>query len=68
VHTLKIKEHVIGVIVIYKLLIQKQTFAELDYELFTLLAGHSATAPSVQLYSSRTQTVANSRVIDLLTK
>ena len=35
---LKIKEHVIGVIVIYKLLIQKKTFAAVDYELFTLLA------------------------------
>ena len=33
---LKIKEHVIGVIVIYKLLVQKSRFAEVDYELFTL--------------------------------
>ncbi len=41
---LKIKDHVIGVIVIYRLLVQKHRFAEVDYELFTLLAGHAATA------------------------
>lgn len=46
---LKIKDHVIGVIVIYGLLVQKQRFAEVDYELFTLLAGHAATA----IFSSR---------------
>ncbi|AAR35589.1 GAF domain-containing protein [Geobacter sulfurreducens] len=46
---LKIKEHVIGVIAIYKLLIQKKSFASVDYELFTLLAGHAATA----IFSSR---------------
>lgn len=49
---LKIKEHVIGVIVIYKLLVQKQTFSTVDYELFTMLAGHAATALfSSKLYS-----------------
>lgn len=49
---LKIKDHVIGVIVIYGLLVQKQRFAEVDYELFTLLAGHAATAIfSSKLYS-----------------
>jgi len=49
---LKIKEHVIGVIVIYKLLVQKQTFSSVDYELFTMLAGHAATALfSSKLYS-----------------
>lgn len=49
---LKIKEHVIGVIVIYRLLVQKHRFAEVDYELFTLLAGHAATAIfSSKLYS-----------------
>ncbi len=46
---LKIKEHVIGAIVIYKLLVQKQSFSNVDYELFTMLAGHAATA----LFSSR---------------
>jgi len=49
---LKIKEHVIGVIVIYKLLVQKQAFSNVDYELFTMLAGHAATALfSSKLYS-----------------
>ena len=46
---LKIKEHVIGVLAIYKLLMQKKNFAPVDFELFTLLAGHAATA----IYSSR---------------
>jgi transcriptional regulator with GAF, ATPase, and Fis domain len=49
---LKIKDHVIGVIVLYKLLPQKTQFANVDYELFTLLAGHAATAIfSAKLYS-----------------
>jgi nitrate/nitrite-specific signal transduction histidine kinase len=49
---LKIKEHGIGVIVIYKLLVQKQVFSNVDYELFTMLAGHAATALfSSKLYS-----------------
>jgi transcriptional regulator with GAF, ATPase, and Fis domain len=49
---LKIKEHVIGVIAIYKLLVQKQVFTNVDYELFTMLAGHAATALfSSKLYS-----------------
>jgi len=49
---LKIKEHVIGVIVIYKLLVQKEQFNPVDYELFTMLAGHAATALfSSKLYS-----------------
>jgi transcriptional regulator with GAF, ATPase, and Fis domain len=49
---LKIKEHVIGAIAIYKLLVQKQSFSNIDYELFTMLAGHAATALfSSKLYS-----------------
>ena len=49
---LKIKDRVIGVIVLYKLLPQKTQFANVDYELFTLLAGHAATAIfSARLYS-----------------
>jgi transcriptional regulator with GAF, ATPase, and Fis domain len=46
---LKIKDHIIGVLVLYKLLEQKSQFADVDYELFTLLAGHAATA----IFSSR---------------
>ena len=49
---LKIKEHVIGVISIYKLLTQKTGFTSVDYELFNLLAGHAATA----IFSSRLYT------------
>jgi len=50
---LKIKESVIGVISINKLLVQKTHFTTMDYELFTLLAGHAATAIfSAKLYST----------------
>ena len=49
---LKIKEHVIGVLSIYKLLMQKAGFTNVDYELFNLLAGHAATA----IFSSRMYT------------
>src|SRR5262245_3286145 len=50
---LKIKESVIGVISINKLLVQKTQFTTMDYELFTLLAGHAATAVfSAKLYST----------------
>jgi putative methionine-R-sulfoxide reductase with GAF domain len=50
---LKIKETVIGVISINKLLVQKTHFTTMDYELFTLLAGHAATAVfSAKLYSN----------------
>ncbi|MCX5718236.1 MAG: GAF domain-containing protein [Nitrospirae bacterium] len=49
---LKIKEHVIGVIAIYSLLLQKEKFSNVDYELFNLLAGHAATA----IFSSRLYT------------
>ncbi|GAC1435624.1 MAG: GAF domain-containing protein [Thermoanaerobaculia bacterium] len=41
---LKIKDHVIGLIAIYKLLQQKDAFTAVDYELFSLLAAHAATA------------------------
>ncbi len=46
---LKIGARVIGVVAIYRLLTQKERFAPLDFELFTLLAGHAATA----LFSSK---------------
>ena len=49
---LKIKEHVIGVISIYSLLMQKAGFSNMDYELFNLLAGHAATA----IFSSKLYT------------
>lgn len=67
---LKIKEHVIGVIAIYSLLEQKSRFAEVDYELFTLLAGHAATAIfSSKLYSeSERKLITIQGFIDLMTK
>lgn len=67
---LKIKEHVIGVIVIYRLLVQKHRFAEVDYELFTLLAGHAATAIfSSNLYSDSERKLSTIQgFIGLLTK
>lgn len=46
---LTIKDDVIGVIVLFNLLQQKESFAPVDFELFTLLAGHAATA----IFSSR---------------
>lgn len=67
---LKIKEHTIGTIAIYKLLMQKERFTELDYELFTLLAGHAATA----IFSSKLYTESERKLstiqgfIELLTK
>ena len=45
---LKINEQVIGIIAVYKLLPHKEALNSIDYELFTMLAGHAATA----LYSS----------------
>lgn len=67
---LKIKDHVIGVIVIYRLLVQKHRFAEVDYELFTLLAGHAATAIfSSNLYSDSERKLSTIQgFIGLLTK
>lgn len=67
---LKIKEHVIGVLVIYKLLIQKTKFSDLDYELFTLLAGHAATAVfSSRLYSDSERKLSTIQgFLELLTK
>jgi transcriptional regulator with GAF, ATPase, and Fis domain len=67
---LKIKEHVIGVLAIYKLLMQKKEFAAVDYELFTLLAGHAATAIfSSRLYSDSERKLSTIQgFIDLLTK
>lgn len=67
---LKIKDHVIGVIAIYKLLVQKDAFTSVDYELFSLLAGHAATAVfSSRLYSDSERKLSTIQgFIDLLTK
>ncbi|MBT0662976.1 GAF domain-containing protein [Geobacter pelophilus] len=67
---LKIKEQCIGVLVIYKLLMQKKAFADVDFELFTLLAGHAATAIfSSRLYSDSERKLNTIQgFLDLLTK
>jgi len=67
---LKIKDHVIGVLAIYKLLVQKDQFSDLDYELFSLLAGHAATAIfSSKLYSESERKLSTIQgFIDLMTK
>lgn len=66
----KIKDHVIGTLVIYKLLVHKKRFAQVDYELFTLLAGHAATALfSSKLYSDSERKLSTIQgFLDLLTK
>jgi nitrate/nitrite-specific signal transduction histidine kinase len=66
---LKIKEHVIGVITLYKLLVQKDSFSAVDYELFMLLAGHAATALfSSKLYSQSERKLSTIQgFLDLLT-
>lgn len=46
---LRVDERPVGAIAIYSLLQQKDEFSALDHELFTLLAGHAATA----LFASR---------------
>lgn len=67
---MKIKERVIGTLVIYSLLQQKTEFTRLDYELFTMLAGHTATALfSSKLYSESERKLSTIQgFIDLLTK
>lgn len=67
---LKIGEKVIGVIVIHALLKQKEKFTDVDYELFSMLGDHTATA----LFSAKLYTDAERRLstiqgfIDLITK
>jgi len=66
---LKIKENVIGVISIYKLLVQKDAFTAVDYELFSLLAAHAATSIfSSKLYSQSERRLTTIQgFLDLLT-
>ena len=66
---LKIKDRVLGVILIYGFLEQKKRLAHVDYELFTLLAGHAATAIfSAKLYTeSRRKLNTIQGLIDLVT-
>lgn len=67
---LQVDERPVGAIVIYSLLQQKAGFTPLDHELFTLLAGHAATA----IFASRLHSQSKRKLstiqgfIDLLTK
>ena len=67
---LRVDERGVGAIAIYALLQQKDGFSALDQELFTLLAGHAATAIfASQLYSQSERKLNTIRgFIDLLTK
>jgi GAF domain-containing protein len=67
---LRIEERPIGAIAIFKLLAQKDAFAPLDHELFTLLAGHAATSIfAAQLYGQSERKLNTIQgFIDLLTK
>jgi GAF domain-containing protein len=67
---LKVEDMPVGAIAVYKLLQQKAGFSALDHELFTLLAGHAATA----IFASRLYAQSERKLttiqgfIDLLTK
>jgi len=66
---LKIKEHTIGVIAIFTLFEQKRKkLTRVDYELFSMLAGHAATAIfSAKLYSQSERKLSTIQgFIDLL--
>jgi nitrate/nitrite-specific signal transduction histidine kinase len=67
---LSVQDRTIGAITIYKLLTQKAGFTPLDYELFTLLAGHAATAIlAARLHSQSERKLHTIQgFIDLLTK
>lgn len=67
---LRVQERPIGAIAIHKLLQQKDGFTALDHELFTLLAGHAATAVfAARLYSQSERKLNTIQgFIDLLTK
>ncbi len=67
---LRVDDRAIGAIAIFKLLSQKTKFTPLDHELFTLLAGHAATAIfAAQLFSESERKLNTIQgFIDLLTK
>ena len=67
---LRVEDKPVGAIAIHRLLLQKDGFSALDHELFTLLAGHAATA----IFASRLYAQSERKLntiqgfIDLLTK
>jgi GAF domain-containing protein len=66
---LRVDDRPVGAIAIYKLLQQKDGFSALDNELFTLLAGHAATAIfASRLYGQSERKLSTIKgFIDLLT-
>jgi len=66
---LKINEEVIGVIAVYELLPQKEKLLKIDYDLFSLLAAHAATAIfSAKLYGDSLRKQATIKgFLDLIT-
>jgi GAF domain-containing protein len=67
---LRVDDRPIGAISIHRLLSQKDGFSALDHELFTLLAGHAATAIfASRLYAQSERKLSTIQgFIDLLTK
>jgi nitrate/nitrite-specific signal transduction histidine kinase len=67
---LRVNERAIGAIAIFELLEQKHGLTTLDHELFTLLAGHAATAIfAAQLHNQSERKLSTIQgFIDLLTK
>ena len=67
---LRVDDKPVGAIVIHRLLQQKDGFSPLDHELFTLMAGHAATAIfASQLYAQSERKLNTIQgFIDLLTK
>jgi hypothetical protein len=67
---LRVEDRPIGAIAIHRLLSQKDGFSALDHELFTLLAGHAATAIfASRLYAQSERKLSTIQgFIDLLTK
>jgi len=67
---LRVEDRPIGAISIHRLLSQKDGFSALDHELFTLLAGHAATAIfASRLYAQSERKLSTIQgFIDLLTK
>ena len=65
-----VEDHPVGAIAVYRLLQQKSGFSALDHELFTLLAGHAATAIfASRLYAQSERKLSTIQgFIDLLTK
>lgn len=66
---LRLKNSVLGVIIVYRFLRQKTEWTSVDHELFTLLAGHAATAIfASKLYTDTTRKLKTIQgLIDLVT-